>query len=182
MPESFIKNKYIRSAAEWLITVAAAVVLFLIMRTFIFRLANVDGFSMEPTLKHGDMVLLSRISYIVSEPRQGDIVAFPFRENPSEHFIKRVIGIPGDEIDLPGNYFTVNGERLDDIFPGDAIIEFGDVRFPLTVGDGEYFVLGDNRNGSKDSRYGVVGCIPEKELIGKVVLRIWPPSRFGPAK
>ena len=176
MPE---KKLPARSILEWLAAVITAVLLFFFIRNFVIRVANVTGSSMEPTLNHGDYVILSRFSYIFSEPEPGDIVAFPYRGNPSEHYIKRVIGRPGDIIDLRDYRFVINGEPLDDGFSFEEIVALGDVMFPLTVPEGQYFMLGDNRNGSKDSRYSSVGCVPKKEMLGKVALRVLPIGRFG---
>ena len=177
-----IPNPYVRSLCEWLLAVAAAVLIFLVVRSFVFRFAHVSGNSMEPTLNHGDTVVLSRVHYLFGEPKKGDIVAFPYKENPSEYYIKRVIGVPGDVIDLTDYRFTVNGVPLSDEFSSEAVLALGDVRFPLTVEDGRYFVLGDNRNGSKDSRYAAVGCVPKGQMVGKVVLRVWPHTAFGGVK
>jgi signal peptidase I len=178
---SSLRKKIIRSAAEWLFAVGVALIVYFILSSYVIRIASVDGNSMEPTLIHRDLVILSKISYIAGEPRPGDIVAFPYKENPSEYYIKRIVGLPGDVIDIDGRMFYINGEPLEDDFSSEPIIAGGDAGFPLTVPDGYYFVLGDNRNSSKDSRYSSVGCIPKKEMVGKVVLRFWPPSRFGTA-
>jgi signal peptidase I len=116
MLKNRIANPYVRSLVEWLLAIALAFVLFLILRNFVFRLAHVSGSSMEPTLMHNDMVILSRLSYLISDPKTGDIIAFPFKENPSEFYIKRVIGVTGDIIDLQPYHFLVIGIRLDDDF------------------------------------------------------------------
>ena len=169
-----IQNPLIRNLVEWLLAILVAVFLFLIIRTFLFRMANVDGLSMEPTLKHRDLVILSSVTYIFSNPKPGDIVAFPYKEDPSEHYIKRVIGVPGDVINLVDSKFTVNGAPLDDAFSGSPIIYLGDIMFPITVEDGHYFVLGDNRNGSKDSRFAVIGNTSKDRIMGKAIARVWP--------
>lgn len=174
-----IANPYVRSVTEWLLTIVLAFLLFLFIRNFLFRLANVNGNSMEPTLQYNDMVVLSRFSYYFSPPQAGDIIAFPFRENPSEFFIKRIVGLPGDVINYNAYHqlFTVNGKLLDDL-PIPVQVT-GDIDFPLVVPEDSYFILGDNRNGSKDSRYSSVGCIAKKEIVGKVVLRIYPFYKWG---
>ena len=174
-----IANPVVRSLVEWLLSFALAFLLFFVFRNYVFRLANVTGSSMEPTLMHNDMVLLSRLSYRFASPEAGDIAAFPFKENPSEFFIKRIIGLPGDEIDLVSQQFLINGELLDDMFSRDVIFSVGDAQFPLIVPENCYFMLGDNRNGSKDSRFSSVGCIAKDEMVGKVVLRVWPLTGIG---
>jgi signal peptidase I len=174
-----IANPFVKSLVEWLLSIALAFLLFFIFRNYVFRFANVKGSSMEPTLMHNDMVLLSRYSYRLSDPVPGDIIAFPFKENPSEYYIKRVVGLPGDEINLSEQRFLVNGKPLDDMFSRDGIFSMGDVQFPLIVEENTYFMLGDNRNGSKDSRFSSVGCIERDDMVGKVIFRVWPPRSLG---
>lgn len=175
-----IENPILRGAIEWLVLIGLAALLFLVMRVFIFRTAHVDGFSMSPTLEHGDMVILNRLTYWVSTPQAGDIAAFPNPENSSEHFIKRVIAVQGDTIDLRDGFFYVNGERLEDEFSATPTGGAGLLDFPITVDERHYFVLGDNRNGSQDSRFAAVGTIPRREMVGRAGLRFWPLGRLGP--
>lgn len=159
-----------------------AVLLFFVVRGFVFRTANVDGNSMAPTLEHGDMVILNRFAYRFRAPRAGDIVAFPYPDNPSDVFIKRIIAVPGEVVDFRHGFFYVDGNRLDDDFSAEPTITFGDVNFPLTVANGNYFVLGDNRNGSRDSRFASVGNISACAscgIVGRARIRIWPLGRVG---
>ena len=174
-----ITNPMVRGLLEWLAAIGFAVVLVFVVRNFLFRMAHVDGNSMSPTLSDGDMVVLNRFSYVFSSPRAGDIVAFPNPNNPSEHFIKRVIGMPGDTIDLREGVFYLNAVPLDDDFSRDVVFALGDMVFPVTMPEGLYFVLGDNRNGSMDSRFTSVGMIEGRDMIGRAVLRIWPLGSFG---
>jgi len=179
MLKNRIPNPIIRGAVEWLLAIALAALLFFVVRSFLFRTAHVTGNSMEPTLSHGDMVVLNRLSYLFFDPRVGDIVAFPFAEDPSEFYIKRVIAAPGDIVDLRNGLFYVNGEPLDDAFSYYPTVSFGDIRFPITIEDGRYFVLGDNRNGSMDSRFASVGNIRARDMVGRVAIRFYPFNRFG---
>ena len=179
MLENYIENPIIRGIAEWLIAIVVALLLFLFIRNFVFRVADVSGHSMEPTLSHGDFVLLSRVGYWFGEPQVGDIIAFPFRENPSEFYIKRIKAVPGDVVDFIDNRFVVNGEAWDYDFAQVDTFSRGDIILPMVVGEDEFFVLGDNRNSSKDSRYQTVGSVRERDMIGKVVIRFWPLNRFG---
>ncbi|MCL2371905.1 MAG: signal peptidase I [Defluviitaleaceae bacterium] len=177
---SRISNPFLRGLAEWLATILLAVILFFVMRTFLFRTASVVGNSMEPTLQHGDMVVLNRLSYWFISPRAGDIVAFPYQGNPSEMYIKRVVGVPGDIIDLRNGIFYVNDQPMDDDFTGIEVLAIGNISFPTeAVPEGHFFVLGDNRNQSKDSRFTSVGTIPEGDMLGKVLVRIWPLGSLG---
>ena len=178
-----IRNPFLRNLAEWVVAALAALILFLVMRNFVFRVADVNGHSMEPTLSHGDFVLLSRVGYWFGDPQKGDIIAFPFREEPSEYYIKRIMATPGDVVDFQNNRFMINGQEPDFGFEQIDVFSRGDISLPLTVGEGEFFVLGDNRNSSKDSRYQSVGPISERDMLGRVVVRFWPLDRierFGP--
>ena len=173
-------NKLVNNIIEWLLSIVLAILVFFIVRTFVFRVAQVTGNSMEPTLAHGDMVLLNRFNFFFSSPRVGDIVAFPpYEDDPTRFYIKRIVALPGDIVDLIDNAFFINGVLLEDDFSDDPIISFGDVHFPLEVEDGQYFVLGDNRNGSMDSRFVNVGTVPAEVMVGRVSLRIWPRNRLG---
>jgi len=174
-----IANPHVRSLVEWLIAIGLAVLFFFFARNFLFRVAHVDGSSMNPTLEHGDMVILNRLGLLLSDPRPGDIVAFPYPNNPSEHHIKRIIGTPGDTVDLRDGFFYVNDTRLNDDFSVERVFAVWDVAFPLTVEEDVYFVLGDNRNASKDSRFSTVGNIHASDMVGRVLLRVWPLGRFG---
>ena len=175
-----IQNPFLKNLAEWAVAAVAALILFVFMRNFVFRVADVNGHSMEPTLSHGDFVILSRVGYWFGDPQAGDIIAFPFREDPSEYYIKRIKGVPGDVIDFQNGRFVVNGYESEFEFAQVDVFSRGDILLPLTIDEGEYFVLGDNLNSSKDSRYQSVGPIRERDMIGRVVIRFWPLNRFGP--
>jgi len=174
-----IENPFLRGIVEWVVVIGLALLLALLARSFLFRVTRVTGYSMEPSLSHGDILILNRFSYLFSSPSAGDIVAFPYPEDPSDFFIKRVIGVSGDIVDLRYEQFWVNGYPLDDSFSGAPVISLGSVAFPVTVPDGHLFLLGDNRNVSRDSRCVTVGNIPESEMLGKVFIRFWPLSAFG---
>ena len=178
MLKKYIKNPILLSLAEWAVAIGFAAILFFVARTFIFRFAQVDGISMEPSLAHGDVVILNRLSYFFSTPRVDDIVAFPYPNEPSIFYIKRIIARSGDEVDFRDNNFYINGYRLDDPFSYE-LLRHGDVVFPIIIEEGFYFVLGDNRNSSKDSRFISVGNIAHNDMVGRVWIRIWPLSSFG---
>jgi len=175
-----IANPIVRGLLEWVLVIGLAILLALFTRTFIFRVTRVTGHSMEPTLSHGDVLILNRLTYVFSSPRTGDIVAFPYPGNPEAYFIKRIVGEPNDVIDFTNSQFVINGDTLDDPFSYHPVrFPTGIVSFPVTVEEGRYFVLGDNRNGSRDSRNTSVGNVQGDEMVGKVLLRIWPLSNFG---
>lgn len=176
-----------------------ALVLALLIRTFLFQAFYIPSPSMEPTLVVGDRVLVNKIPYYFRDPRRGDIVVF---ENPSpgatpdrgiiggffhwllqglgaqqpesEDFIKRVIGVPGDTVQGKGGFVYVNGQRLDEPYLTQTTRPFP----ATTVPAGKLFVMGDNRANSLDSRFGL-GFVPISKVVGKAFIVIWPPSRFG---
>ena len=174
-----IANEFVRNLVEWVLVIGVAILLALIIRNFVFRVTRVTGYSMNPTLNHGDILILNRFSYLFSSPKVGDIVAFPYPAGPDEFFIKRVVASSGDEVDLLYNRFYVNGTPLDDSFSEANVIATGNVQFPITVQDGYFFVLGDNRNASKDSRYNSVGNINGNDMMGRSLIRVWPFASFG---
>ena len=182
MVKKYIKNKFLAEAAEWIIAIAGMLALLLIIRNFVFRSATVNSQSMEPTLYHGEKVIILKFPYLFGHPKAGDIIAFPYKTNPSQFFVKRIIGEPGDVINIADRRFTVNGAEIDDEFSDELLISLGDAVFPITVPDRSYFVLGDNRNSSNDSRFTGVGCIFEGDIIGKVVIRYWPLNKFAAVK
>lgn len=179
MLKNQIVNPILRNILELVFFALLAILVFFALRTFIFRNASVIGSSMSPTLSHGDMVIINRLSYYFISPQAGDIVAFPYQGDPSEIYIKRVIGMPGDIINFENGHFYINDERLRDPFSTIPVFAMGDVVFPITVEQGHFFVLGDNRNVSKDSRFTSVGNVPESDMIGKALIRIWPLGSFG---
>ena len=157
-------------------------VVFLVLR-YVGQRTVVNGHSMDPTLAHGENLIMDKISYHFSDPKRFDIVIFPGPEEEGEqYFIKRVIGLPGETVQIIDGKVYINGEELTDDVYGitDYIEEPGIAGEPLTLGEDEYFCLGDNRPVSYDSRYEAVGTVHRSEIIGKVWIRIWPLSEFGP--
>ena len=135
---------------------------------------------MNPTLENGDNLITDKISYRFSDPKRYDIVVFPFEdENGKRNFIKRIIGLPGETVQIKDGEVYINGELLGETYGKEKMDYAGRASEPITLGDDEYFVLGDNRNNSKDSRYEDVGNISRDRLIGRAFFRIWPLSDFG---
>lgn len=158
-------------------------VVFLVLR-FVGQRTVVNGHSMDPTLANQENLIMDKLSYHFTDPKQFDIVIFPGPEEGGEHpyYIKRVIGLPGETVQIIDGKVYINGEELTDDVYGitDYIEEPGIAAEPLTLGEDEYFCLGDNRPVSYDSRYEAVGPVHRSEIIGKVWIRIWPLSKFGP--
>lgn len=153
-------------------------IVFFLIRSFICYLTIVHGESMEPTLHNRDVLFSWRLGY---EPENGDIVTFDAPEEYGEkgdYWIKRVIATEGQtvKIDYDSNSVYVDGQKLNETYLGEEMEEDGDIN-EITVPEGYVFVLGDNRNDSKDSRF--VGCINKEDLLGKSVFRIWPLKNIG---
>lgn len=168
-----------REILSWVLDIGIVLVAVLLITTFVFQKTNVIGQSMEPTLHNGDHVIIDKISYRFVNPKQYDIIVFPYKKNPSQNYIKRIIGLPGDEVNIIDGEVYVNGTKLDERFDIINDDKLGNREFPLIVPEGEYFVMGDNRNNSSDSRYTDVGTIGKKDIIGKAGLRIWPLKDIG---
>lgn len=148
--------------------------------TFVGQRTEVNGSSMENTLDNGDNLIVDKISYRLGSPKRFDVVVFPYPQNPSTYFIKRVIGLPGEtvQIDSSGKIY-INGQVLEENFGREVISNPGLAQEPIKLGEDQYFVLGDNRNNSMDSRDSRVGLISGKSMVGKAFLRIWPLNKFG---
>ena len=149
--------------------------------TFVGQRTVVNGVSMYDTLNDGDNLWVDKFSYHFKDPQRFDIVVFPMYDG-EEYFIKRIIGLPGEavRIDHQGNIY-INGEKLEESY-GYETIEPGMIGRAfdgVTLGDDEYFVMGDNRNESEDSRFDIVGNVKREDLMGKAVFRLWPIATFG---
>ena len=174
------KKRRIKEIKEWIVSIVVVVLIALIIRNFVVCPVMVKGSSMEPNFHHGDIVLANRLEYIISEPERNDIVICDYSASTGEkHIIKRVIGVGGDTIDFQWTdhmYYklVLNGEVIDESYIKEDMYFIGDMAFPYTVPEGCYFVMGDNRNDSNDSRYVAVGAIDKKDMIGKVFVSLKP--------
>lgn len=143
---------------------------------FLLGIVQVNGISMEPTLQQDDVLLTTRVGY---QLKRGDIVICHSGKGLEEELVKRVIGLPGDTIDIREEKLYVNGEWLEEPYVKEAILTPGETVYPTLVPPGEYFVMGDNRNNSLDSRSMQVGTIPANGVEGKAFFRVFPLSRCG---
>ncbi len=147
---------------------------------FIGQRTEVIGPSMEYTLMDGDNLIVDKISYRLNDPERFDIVVFPYRYDRKTYYIKRIIGLPGETVQiLEDGTILINGEKLTEYYGKEVILDAGRAIEPVTLSDDEYFVMGDNRNNSRDSRYEDVGNIKKSEFIGKVWIKIYPFREFG---
>lgn len=149
--------------------------LFFLIRPFFLEPFYIPSNSMVPTLQEGDRVLVNKLSYRMGEPERGEVVVFYGTEesgHPEEIYVKRIVGLPGEWVTLRDGKAFVQGMPLDEAYViQEPYSDFGPYRVP----EGTYFVMGDNRSDSRDSRYW--GSIPEENLIGKAVVVFWPPRR-----
>lgn len=164
---------------SWVFYIAFVLVLTWVIITFVGQRTRVDGRSMMNTLHDGDNLIVEKLSYRFSDPKRFDIIVFP-PTGKKEYYIKRIIGLPGEtvQIDENGNIY-INGELLKENYGAETIQNPGRAANPITLGDDEYFVMGDNRNNSKDSRSEEVGNVKRSQIIGRAWLRIWPLNKFG---
>ena len=169
--------KEIASTIVYLAVIFALTFLFI---TFVAQRTEVSGSSMEPTLQDGDSLLVDKLSYRFKDPKRFDIIIFPYQYGDDQYFIKRVIGLPGEKVrvDYDGNIF-INGELLKENYGAEVIRDPGRAETEITLSEGEFFVMGDNRNHSMDSRDLSVGNIQKKDILGKAFVRIYPFSNFG---
>lgn len=172
-------KKTLKVIMEWLIYFVIIFVLAYLLLNYVGQRTLVDGSSMSPTLHNGDSVIVDKLSYRFSEPDRFDIVVFRYLPKDETYYIKRIIGLPGETVQIIDGYVYINGELLEsDIYGSAVMLEPGRASEPITLGEYEYFVLGDNRNGSSDSRMNSVGNVEISQIVGKAFLRIWPLSDF----
>ncbi|MGN0170640.1 MAG: signal peptidase I [Lachnospiraceae bacterium] len=147
---------------------------------FVGQRTIVVGMSMRDTLQDGDNLIVDKITYRMKDPERFDIIVFPYQYEEDTYYIKRIIGLPGEtvQIDEEGQIW-IDGEILEENYGREVIRDAGLAAEPITLGENEYFVLGDNRNASEDSRFMDVGVISMDDIVGRAIFRIYPFSSFG---
>ncbi|MCI8854397.1 MAG: signal peptidase I [Lachnospiraceae bacterium] len=147
--------------------------------TFLGQRTYVSGDSMKNMLEDGDNLIVDKITYRFRDPQRYDIIVFPFEYKDDTYYIKRIIGMPGETVQVAEGRVYIDGEQLKESYGRELMEQAGIAAEPLTLGEEEYFVLGDNRNASSDSRDPSVGIIHRDKIIGRAWLRIWPLQKFG---
>jgi signal peptidase I len=165
------KEDWKRFALDILETIVLAVILYFGINAVSARV-RVDGFSMNPTLQNGEYILVNRLAYKTGEPARGDIIVFSFPADEGQDLIKRVIGLPGETIQIGNGVVMINGQELQEPYIAQDPLYTDE----LTVPEGYLYVLGDNRNDSRDSHQW--GLLPLENVIGKSVLIYWPPAEW----
>lgn len=182
----FIKKLYANKKMnylmkEWVEPIIIAVILALIIRTFVVQAFKIPTGSMKPTLVEGDRLLVNKFIYKFKKPERGDVIVFISPEDRKKDFIKRLVALPGEDVEISNGTIFIDGRAVD----SDSIMkeryyynrgEFGKEGEVLKVPVDSYYVLGDNSISSRDSRYW--GFLSKKDLIGKAFLIYWPPTRF----
>jgi signal peptidase I len=155
-------------------TIVLAVIIWLVVNFATARFI-VEGSSMEPNFHTGQMLIVSRLSYKLSSPKRGDVIVFQYPDNPVDDYIKRVIGVPGDTVEIEDGRVYINGQVVNEPYLSNVIPD--SQRGKWTVPEGSYFVMGDNRPHSSDSRSW--GMLSGDLIIGKAWISYWPPSLWG---
>ena len=164
---------------SYILWILAAFLISFFLIFFVVQRTDVYGNSMYPTLENGDKLLTDKISYRFTDPKRFDIVIFSYNYQPNTYFIKRVIGLPGEtvRIDEQGNIY-IDGELLEEHYGREPMEYAGLAANDFVLGEDEYFVLGDNRNDSEDSRFPDVGAVNRSQILGRAFLRIYPFSKW----
>jgi signal peptidase I len=171
-----LKNPKLVFAWEVIKVVTIALAIIIPVRFFLIQPFYVKGASMEPTFNEYEYLIINEIGYRFHPPLRGDVVVLRNPQRPSQFFIKRVIGLPGETLEVKNQHIYINGELLDESGYLDPSVEtWGNKK--VTLKDNEYYVLGDNRNASLDSR--MFGAVPDDIIIGKAWLRAWPVTKLA---
>ncbi len=173
------KPNVMRELLGMLVYVGIVLVITFLIITFVGQRTHVSGESMENTLDDGDQLIVDKLTYHFRDPERFDIIVFPFRHKDNTYYIKRIIGLPGETVQILDGEIYIDGAKLQESYGREVMQDAGTAAEPITLGDDEYFVLGDNRNYSSDSRDPSVGVIHRDEIIGRAWIRIWPLQSFG---
>jgi len=174
------RKKYYRYEVITFLLMLAAVYLICVGTVrYVGQKTLVDGTSMSPTLEDGDVLIVEKLSYRFRQPERFDVVVFRYLYKENSYYIKRIIGLPGETVQIQNGKIYINGSLLEEDFGNAQIKNPGRANQPITLGADEYFVLGDNRNVSSDSRDPSVGTVSEDAIMGKAFIRLYPFNEFG---
>ena len=175
-PRALARRRVLRAVWEFLHDLSVAVLFCFFLIAFVAQAFRVQGTSMEPLLLDGERIVVNKFAYRFQAIERGDVVVFWYPRDPSVSFIKRVVGLPGDVVELRAGRVLVNGHRMTEAYLSEGFQD-DDSHPPTTVRPGHYFVLGDHRRSSNDSRSW--GEVPQKYIYGRAVFRFWPPTQMG---
>ena len=172
-------NKILKEILSTSVYLLVVLLITYLIVNFVGQRTEVVGSSMENTLSDGDNLIVDKITYRFQDPERYDIIVFPFQYAENTYYIKRIIGLPGETVRIDDDgMIYINDKELTEFHGKEIIIDPGIARSEITLGKDEYFVLGDNRNNSTDSRDPSVGNIRKKDILGRAWLRIWPLYEF----
>ena len=175
-----ISQELLREIFSWIFGIALSVFLAAVVVIFLGKSTRVVGMSMEPTLENGQQIFIDRFLYVLSSPKAGDIVAFlPNGNENSHYYIKLSIALPGERVEIVEKSVYINGEKLQEDYETSKIDDVGIVNEKIKLGSDEYFVLGDDRQNSEDSRNANVGNVKYSYIYGKAWFVISPKTHFG---
>ncbi|GFI42529.1 signal peptidase I T [Lachnospiraceae bacterium] len=170
----------LRELGGWILYIVIIIGLTYLIITFVGQRTRVSGSSMETTLSDGDNLIVDKLSYRFKEPKRFDVIVFPYQHEANTFYIKRIVGLPGETVQVVDGYTYINGELLSsDVYGAEVMDSPGIAAEPIELGEDEYFVLGDNRNHSSDSRDASVGVLKREYLVGKAWVRIYPFDSMG---
>ena len=173
--KTFFKKKVLREIIIWGLQIIAVIFLAYFIVYYALEKTTMVGVSMETTLKDGDEIIINKLNYRILDPKRFDVIVF--KQSGKEHSyydIKRIIGLPGEKLQIKNGNIYINGEVIEDIVNADVMNNYGLADEEITLEENEYFVLGDNRNNSEDSRFASVGTIRREEIVGKAFIRLKP--------
>lgn len=168
-----------REILDWVIYIGIILLFTYLIITYVGVRTRVSGQSMQPTLHDGDNLLVDKLTYRFRDPKRYEIVVFPYKYEEDTYYIKRIIGLPGETVQIIDGYVYINGKKMEKDYGVEVMQDAGIAEEPITLGKDEYFVLGDNRNHSSDSRVPNVGVLKRKDLMGRAWIRIWPFDSIG---
>ena len=171
----------IKEIISWVVYVICLIAAVYLINTFVIQRTMVSGNSMYPYLHDKDQLMMDKLSYRFNDPERFDIVVLKVDNGAEkqEYYIKRIIGLPGETVEIEDGNIYIDGELLEENYGAEVMLDGGRAEGGVTLGEDEYFVLGDNRNNSDDSRYETVGNLDRDLIVGKAWVRIWPLSRIG---
>lgn len=176
-------NEFFFRVGQWALSILIVVIVAYSIVTFGVQTVTMIGQSMDPVLSNQDVVLLNKCAYTFKDPKRYDIVAFKLKDEEDAYFnIKRIIGLPGEKVEIKNGKIFIDGDVLTDVPFEDLIMTEGLALDGITLKENEYFVIGDNCNNSEDSRYVNIGNIKKKEIRGKIFFKILPRESFGSLK
>ena len=174
------ESSILRELGGWILYILIIIGLTYLIITFVGQRTRVSGSSMETTLHNGDNLIVDKLSYRFRDPKRYDIIVFPYKYEENTYYIKRIIGMPGETLQIKDGYVYIDGEKLtSDIYGNELIEDPQTAEEPVTLGEDEYFVMGDNRNHSMDSRDPSVGVLKKSALMGRAWVRIYPFNNVG---